>query len=124
MGAVEMETPDATAITIRANAGDVLIINTYTDCTHSDSIRAIRSHLQKQAADNSTQERNTAGIIWLGDFNRHHPMWDKLRNSHLFTRDNLDEAQVLLDAIAEHNLHMALPIELPRLKAMATGNYT
>jgi Endonuclease-reverse transcriptase len=64
------------------------------------------------------------GIIWLGDCNRHHLMWDELRNSHLFTRANLDEAQTLLDVIAEHDLHIALPKELPTLKAMATGNYT
>jgi ribonuclease HI len=122
--AVEMGTPDITAITIRTNTGDVLIINTYVDCTHSDSIRAIQSYLQKQAAVDKTQERSMEGIIWLGDFNRHHPMWDEMRNSHLFTRANLDDAQELLDAVAEHDLHMVLPKELPTLKAMATGNHT
>jgi hypothetical protein len=45
--AVEMGMPDVMAITIRTNMGDVLIINTYVDCTHSDSIRAIQSDLQK-----------------------------------------------------------------------------
>jgi hypothetical protein len=60
--------PDVTAITIRTNTGDVLIINIYADCTHSDSIRAIRNHLQKRAAENGTQERNMEGITWLGDF--------------------------------------------------------
>jgi endonuclease/exonuclease/phosphatase family metal-dependent hydrolase len=89
--AVEMGTPDVTAIMIRTNTGDVLIINTYVDCTHSDSIRAIQSHLQKRAAENDTQERHTEGIIWLGDFNRHHPMWDELQNSHLFTRANCQD---------------------------------
>jgi hypothetical protein len=76
--AVEMGTPDVTAITIGTNMGDVLIINTYVDCTHSDSPRAIQSHLQKRAAEDKTQEWNIEGIIWLGDFNRHHPMWDEL----------------------------------------------
>jgi Endonuclease-reverse transcriptase len=99
-----------------------LSISTLT--AHSNSIRAIQRHLQRQAAERGTQERDMEGMIWLGDFNRHHPMWDELRNSHLFTRANQDKVQTLLDAIAEHDLHMVLPKEVPTLKAMATGNYS
>jgi|SRR5882724_658585 len=63
-------------------------------------------------------------IIWLGDFNRHHPMWDEGCNVHLFTRANLEKAQHLIDAIMELELYMALPKDLPMLCTMASGNHT
>ena len=42
----------------------------------------------------------------------HHRMWDESRNTHLFTRGNLDEAQYLINAVAELNLQMGLPKDL------------
>lgn len=63
-------------------------------------------------------------IIWLGDFNRHHPQWDKLRNAHLFTQENLDKAQTLIEHTDNLDLYMILPRYTPTLKAMNTGNYT
>lgn len=62
--------------------------------------------------------------LWLGDFNRHHPMWDEERNRHLFTTANLDRAQKLLDLISEYDMRMALPKDIPTLEAMATKNET
>ena len=38
-------------------------------------------------------------MIWLGDFNQHHPQWEEERNCHLFTWQNLDASQTLIDAI-------------------------
>src|SRR5882724_9700853 len=62
--------------------------------------------------------------IWLGDFNLHHPMWDKGRNRHLFTRENLDRSQPLIDTIAEFDLQMALPKDVMMLCVLVSGNYT
>src|SRR5882724_11445596 len=63
-------------------------------------------------------------VIWLGDFNLHHPLWDEECNSHLFSRVNLEKSQVLIDALAEFNLQMVLPKDVPMLQALATGNHT
>ena len=63
-------------------------------------------------------------MIWLGNFNRHHPQWGNQQKTHLFTRSNLDEAQILINAIIDYNLQMTLPKRLPTLIAMSTGNYT
>jgi len=60
-------------------------------------------------------------VIWIGDFNLHHPLWDKEHNSHLFTRGNLEKSQVL---IAELDFQKALPNDIPTLQALATGNHT
>ena len=62
-------------------------------------------------------------VIWLGDFNLHHPLWDKDQNVHLFTWTNLDKVQFLLNAIADLDLQMTLPKDIPMLHTMASGNY-
>jgi len=63
-------------------------------------------------------------MLWLGNFNRHHPMWDESCNAHLLMWTNLDKAQLLIDAITKLDLHMVLPKGLPTMCAMATGNHT
>ena len=68
--------------------------------------------------------REEEGYIWLGDFNRHHPIWDKERNAHLFTKAALEAAQPLLDMISNHNMHMTLAKDIPTLEASSTKNYT
>jgi ribonuclease HI len=62
--------------------------------------------------------------MWAGDFNRHHPIWDEPRNAHLFTRENLDLTQPLLNMLARHGMKMALPPFIPTLQAHNTGNHT
>ena len=51
-------------------------------------------------------------VIWVGDFNRHHPLWDKERNAHLFTKNTLEVTQPLLDMISEFDLRMVLPKDI------------
>ncbi|KAF5383195.1 hypothetical protein D9615_004913 [Tricholomella constricta] len=60
----------------------------------------------------------------MGDFNRHHPLWDEERNNHLFTTRNLNLTQQLLTLLGRNNMKMALPPQLPTLKAHGTGNLT
>ena len=52
-------------------------------------------------------------MVWVGDFNRHHPAWDRPEDSRLFTRDSLEAAETLLKATAKLQLDMALPAGIP-----------
>jgi len=63
-------------------------------------------------------------MLWKGDFNCHHPMWDEARNLHLFTMANLNTAQILIDLLVTYDMQMALEVEIPALEAKATKNYT
>ncbi|KAG2089122.1 uncharacterized protein F5147DRAFT_553392, partial [Suillus discolor] len=63
-------------------------------------------------------------IIWMGDFNRHHPMWELEHNTHLFTAVNLDAAGVLINLLSLYNLTQALPAGLATLEASNTKNHT
>jgi ribonuclease HI len=121
--ALDVGSPDVTAVKLKTQAGDIVVLNMYCDCTHSDALRDTKSFLQRQMESEGDRERD-AGMIWLGDFNRHHPQWDEGRNNHLFTRSNLDEAQILIEATVERDMQMALPKDIPTLQAMSTGNTT
>ena len=46
--------------------------------------------------------------IWLGDFNRHHPYWDRPENNRLFTKDACKAAEILLKAVADLGMDMTL----------------
>ena len=54
-----------------------------------------------------------AHMIWLGDFNRHHPHWDKHNNTQLFTKDAIKAAKMLIEVTGEVGLDMALPGGIP-----------
>ena len=119
---IEIESPDVTGIKVKTQTGVIQIYNIYCNCSHSDSIMAINSYIDSQRQQNNNQPHN-AQMIWLGDFNRHHPQWDKPQNSHLFTQANLDVAHTLIDAMEQYNLHMMLPEHIPTLQAFSTGNH-
>jgi len=63
-------------------------------------------------------------MIWLGDFNPHHPLWDKERNNHLFTAAALESSQKVLTILADHSMSQALPKDIPTLQSSSTGNWT
>jgi hypothetical protein len=63
-------------------------------------------------------------MIWSSNFNRHHPLWDKERNHHLFTTRALREVEELLEKVADYNMSMILPKDIPMLEAMSTKNWT
>ena len=70
--------------------------------------------------------RGTRGrecVVWLGDFNRHHTLWDEERNAHLFTKMALEATQPLLDMISRYDMQMALLKDIPTLEACATKNF-
>ena len=63
-------------------------------------------------------------MIWLGDFNRHHPLWEEERNLHLLTETYLNAAEPLLLLLAEYGMQQALPKDMPTLQSLATKNWT
>ena len=63
-------------------------------------------------------------MLWGGDFNHHHPMWDKERNCHLFTAAALREADKLLALVMDYGMEMLLPKDVPTLEVMVTKNWT
>ena len=104
---------------------EITVYNIYNDCTHSATLTKLQNHLETRAQVNlnPTPGNRTIGDIWLGDFNRHHPMWEDEENDRLFTHQNLNDASVLIDLLADHDMHMVLPHGIPTIRN-AAGNLT
>jgi ribonuclease HI len=117
---IPVDSSDITAIMIVAPDCNIALFNIYNDGNHSESLDRLREALEMVRR----RSRRRTRFVVLGDFNRHHPMWDEERNAHLFTRHNLDEAQNLIDLTTDWRLEMALPKDIPTLEAMRTKNLT
>lgn len=119
---IPIDSSDIMAIRLDSNIGAIHLYNIYNDGTHSMNLAQLDTHLQ--TITTNRMENCDHKMIWVGDFNRHHPMWDESRNSHLFTSTNLSAAQPLLDLLATYGMTMALPKDIPTLEALNTKNYT
>src|SRR6266404_2210656 len=106
---------DVMAIQIRGKWGKLVIFNIYNDCMHNDTIKMLTyfhsEHREYILGKNGNHEKNH--LIWLGDFNHHHPYWDTLDNHDLFTRDRTEQAKILIQAIADLGLDTVLPCGTP-----------
>jgi hypothetical protein len=60
-------------------------------------------------------------MLWLGDFNRHHPIWEDKANEHLFESE--DNISPLIDLLYKHDITLALPKGIPTFQTNA-GNWT
>jgi len=122
---IDIDTPDAVGIKLTGEGGEISIYNLYNDCTHSDTLTKFQEHLEarEQANPDPILDDRTIGDIWLGDFNRHHPMWEDEENERLFTHQNLNEANTLIDLLADHDMQMVLPHGIPTIRNSA-GNLT
>ena len=122
---IPLDSVDVTGVRLHGEFGAICLLNIYNDCEHNRSIGVVKDFMRGRngRAAVAAGEGNDQ-YIWLGDFNRHHPIWDEERNAHLFTRRALDAAQPLLDIIGQYDMHMTLPKDIPTLEACATKNFT
>src|ERR1700678_2106411 len=63
-------------------------------------------------------------MLWAGDFNRHHPLWDRDEDVHLFTQQAGRFAEGLIELLATYEMTMALQKGAPTLQHMVTGRYS
>jgi ribonuclease HI len=110
---IDVDTGDISAVRITGPWGSLDIYNIYNDCDHDDTV-GILSRLRGTSRDGGNNSVNeNEHIIWLGDFNRHHPLWDAPTDVRLFTHTALEKAQTLIDAVAHAGLALALPPRMP-----------
>ena len=72
--------------------------------------------------DAPPHQNDTNQVVWLGDFNRHHPLWDNSNSTWLFTTANLDTASLLVDLISTFRMEMLLPAGIPTIKTFRMGS--
>jgi ribonuclease HI/exonuclease III len=116
------DTNDITAIQLSGTYGTLTIFNIYNDCTNSDTEDIFNAFLRAQERDIFPNEQ--AQMIWAGDFNRHHPLWDRDEDTHLFTEQASRAAEQLITLLAEYDMAMPLPKGIPTLQHMRSKRFS
>ena len=52
--------------------------------------------------------KGTAHVVWVSNFNRHHPYWDDPHDDRLFTNKATEAAEKLIKAVADAGLDLVL----------------
>ncbi len=118
---IATEHPDIAAVSIRSEDATVHVFNLYVDGEHDTALHAASRAVLNTILGGAEQPHH---LVWLGDFNRHHPAWDDPTNLHLFSSENLRRAEHLITILDRHDLSMALPPGIPTLEASRTKNLT
>lgn len=108
--------------TITLISDKISIYNIYLDGNHSDTLAPMTESIHTRKRVSAHTE--TAHLMIAGDFNCHHPLWDKDRNHHLFTPLNLQKAQMILNLQSQLELMQVLPKGILTLVASNSGNHT
>jgi exonuclease III len=89
--------------------GKITIFNIYNDGERNDMIQLLTDFHHRNRAALEQVEAGEAHIIWVGDFNWHHPTWDSPEDHRLFTSEAMEAVEKLIEAVADTGLDMALP---------------
>src|ERR1700722_7662116 len=100
---------DITAVRSHGINGYGSIFNIYNEITNNKTITCL-----DQFMDSNMQLVRPAiadHVLWLGYFNRHHPLWEEESNHYLYERD--DFISPLIDLLYKHEMSLALPKGIP-----------
>ena len=110
---VDFPSGDVTVVQLNGKQGKLTLFNVYNDCKKNDTVQALETFTHSLIAHIDRNSELSDAIIWLGDFNRHHLHWDNLADTRLFTRSAIDNAELLISAVAGLGLDLALPPGIP-----------
>jgi len=103
----------------RGDNGYLSIFNIYNEITNHDTIHCLDLFLNSNAQ--LIRPTSTDSILWLGDFNRHHPIWEDEANECLYEVEEF--ISPLIDLLYKNDMLLALPKGIPTLQS-TTGNWT
>ncbi|KNZ73638.1 hypothetical protein J132_10538 [Termitomyces sp. J132] len=110
---------DITAVHFAGKHGNLSLFNIYNDCTHNKVLTLLSLFLSSSI--HLMRPLPGDHMLWVGDFNHHHPLWEMPYNKHLnFSREYI---QLLLDLLADHNMELTLPPGIPTFQSLA-DNWT
>ena len=115
-------TNNITAIQLKGQYGKISIFNIYNDCNHPRNERTLWQYIHNNF--NQLTGQASDSMIWAGDFNRHHPLWDRDKDTHLFTQQATRAAEELIELLATYNMSMTLPKGISTLQHMVTKRYS
>jgi hypothetical protein len=83
----------------------------YNDCDHLHNLQVLDNYLTAAISDSNTNA--PLNDLWIGNFNRHDPMWDDPKDSHLFMDANTKAVDILINLMADYDMDLALPPGVP-----------
>ena len=112
---IEFPSGDVTAIRIKGSWGKLTLFNIYNDCNHDNTLELLATYHKRNYKEilGSAETQSKHHLMWVGDFNRHHPCWDSPDNNGLFMKEATARAEILIQLIAEIGLDLALPAGTP-----------
>jgi exonuclease III len=111
---IPIDSPDVSAVQLETESGSIRVLNIYNPQEHPRVIKKLREWTDDPTGHTLPPTAlfargPAAHTLWMGDFNRHHPLWDDSENTQLFTNEALTDADVLIKAVMHAQLMMALP---------------
>jgi len=113
---------DVVVVQFNTSGGCCTVVNVYNDNNHDETVKELGRFMSTSIQELRPTEEDH--MLWIGDFNRHHPLWDKDRNNHLFTTAALEASGKLLELVADYGMVQALPKGIPTLQSTSTRNWT
>jgi endonuclease/exonuclease/phosphatase family metal-dependent hydrolase len=110
---IDFPSPDVVVIQFKGTWGKLLIVNIYNDCHSDETLRLLTEFHNRNRAEAAQPNGGATHIMWVGDFNRHHPHWDDPRDGRLFTNEATEAAEKLIVTLADLGLELALPSGTP-----------
>ena len=110
---------DITTVRFKGAGGFLSLFNIYNEITNNDTLASLDSFSESNAL--MIRPSPADSVVWLGDFNRHHPMWEDDANERLF--DTEDNIAPLINLLYKYDMALALPKGIPTLQTSA-GNWT
>ena len=115
-------TNDITAIQLRGAYGQLTIFNIYSDCERHEAENTLKTFLRVHSGRLFRDDKSY--LVCAGDFNRHHPLWDRDEDTHLFTPQAIEGAEAVISLLADYELELFLPKGIPTLQHMVSKNYS
>lgn len=121
---LDFPSSDVTVTQFTGNWGKITVFNIYNDGKSDTTIRLLTEFHHRNKATLEHATTGEAHVIWLGDFNRHHPAWDNPEDTRLFTNKATEAAEKLIEAVADVGLELALPSGIPTHQHSVTKRWT
>lgn len=116
---LKIHSTDIAAVRFRGDHRGIFVYGIYNACKHNNTLAALSHFLSSPPC--TSQPSPADHMLWLGDFNWHHPLWESVANRHLNSTEAL--IQLPLDLIEDHNMELTLLPYIPTLET-AAGNWT
>jgi len=110
---LDFPSSDVTVTQFTGQWGKITIFNIYNDGESEETLKMLTEYHCRNKGTLEQAQQGAAHIMWLGDFNRHHPCWDNPEDTRLFTNEATEAAERLIEAVADVGLELALPSGRP-----------